>query len=162
MIPSSQRWRQMSHSRPLPRSHSSAVLDGHRRSCIGPGHRARRRCPVLLPAVNNVLSCLYAGEGLTFCQTLDPRVPLPAIAWSMTDPAPADSPAMVTFAGSPPNLEMCVCTQSKANAWSRRPALTTPLLLTSADERNPNAPSCAGRFKSATRSALSIAVAVEH
>ena len=83
-------------------------------------------------------------ERPTFCQTLDPRAPWEAMACNMTDPAPADSPAMVTLVASPPNLEMCLCTQSKANAWSRRPALTTPLLLTSADERKPNAPNCGG------------------
>ena len=66
------------------------------------------------------------------------------MACNMTDPAPADSPAMVTLVASPPNLEMCVFTQSKANTWSRSPALTTPLLLTSADERKPNAPNCGG------------------
>ncbi len=67
------------------------------------------------------------------------------MACNMTEPAPADSPAMVTLVASPPNLEMCVCTQSKAKAWSRSPALTTPLFLTSADERKPNAPNCGVR-----------------
>ena len=79
-------------------------------------------------------------ERPTFCQTASRE----EMACSMTDPAPADSPAMVTLVASPPNLEMCVFTQSKANTWSRSPALTTPLLLTSADERKPNAPNCGG------------------
>src|SRR3954454_16583474 len=40
-----------------------------------------------------------------------------------TDAAPADSPKMVTFFGSPPNEAMLRCTQSNARRWSRKPAL---------------------------------------
>lgn len=41
-------------------------------------------------------------EYLTFWNSEVPRLPASHITCSMTDPAPADSPAMVTRAGSPP------------------------------------------------------------
>jgi len=59
----------------------------------------------------------------------------------MTEPPPADSPAMVTLDGSPPNWQMLSFTQARASAWSRMPALTAPFFLTSLDDSQPNAPS---------------------
>jgi len=39
----------------------------------------------------------------------------------MTLSPPADSPAIVTFAGSPPKAAMFRCTQRSASIWSSRP-----------------------------------------
>lgn len=40
-----------------------------------------------------------------------------------TEPAPADSPKIVTWSGSPPNAAMLSCTQASAAIWSSRPRL---------------------------------------
>ena len=49
---------------------------------------------------------------------------------------PADSPKMVTLAGSPPKAEMLSRTHSRAATWSRMPLLPWPSMW-----RKPNAPS---------------------
>ena len=49
-----------------------------------------------------------------------PRASCAAIRY-MTLSAPADSPAIVTFAGSPPNAAMLRFTQRKAAIWSSSP-----------------------------------------
>ena len=41
--------------------------------------------------------------------------------WALTEIEPADSPAIVTLFGSPPNAAMFACTQRRAAFWSRRP-----------------------------------------
>ena len=41
--------------------------------------------------------------------------------WALTEIEPADSPAIVTLAGSPPKAAMFACTQRRAAFWSRRP-----------------------------------------
>jgi hypothetical protein len=50
---------------------------------------------------------------------------------------PADSPATVTRAGSPPNLAMLSCTHRSAASWSSKPRLATP----SSKKRKPSAAS---------------------
>src|SRR5438270_5718389 len=41
--------------------------------------------------------------------------------WALTEMEPADSPKMVTLAGSPPKAAMLFLTQVRAAVWSRRP-----------------------------------------
>ena len=41
--------------------------------------------------------------------------------WALTETEPADSPAIVTFLGSPPKAAMFCCTQRNAAAWSNNP-----------------------------------------
>lgn len=81
-------------------------------------------------------------EVLTPPNNLPPNPPPSAIACSITDPPPADSPMIVTLRGSPPNLATWSCTHSSASFWSRRPALRTPRRWTSGEARKPKAPSC--------------------
>ncbi len=40
-----------------------------------------------------------------------------------TEKAPADSPKIVTFLGSPPNAWIFLCTHWRAARWSRKPGL---------------------------------------
>ena len=57
--------------------------------------------------------------------------------------APADSPKIVMFSGSPPNSAMFSFTHSIANFWSIKPSLPVDLIApfeTSSSFKNPNGP----------------------
>lgn len=99
-----------------------------------------RQCPETL--VRTPWASLQAIVRLTFVKSSVPRPPSAARAWYITELAPAEAPATVTLFLSPPNWQMNFWTQPRAKAWSSKPAFTTPLDFTSADERKPNAPSC--------------------
>src|SRR6185437_2783100 len=45
------------------------------------------------------------------------------VSSAQTDQPPADSPSIVTLAGSPPKAPMLRCTQRSAASWSSRPKL---------------------------------------
>ena len=62
---------------------------------------------------------------------------------SDTAAAPADSPKIVTLAGSPPNAAMLSCTQRSASTQSRRPQFAegSPSGASDGWARKPSAPS---------------------
>src|SRR5215831_12149059 len=92
---------------------------------------ARRAARELAPtlAANLTPLCSPSDSGTAdSVLMMDPLSPItPAIRpldsgeaiWALNDVDPADSPAMVTRLGSPPNAAMFCCTQRRAAFWSR-------------------------------------------
>ena len=78
-------------------------------------------CPAIIDAVGALIPlcpaplCGMARWNRPLARGIASRVP--------TDMPPADSPAIVTLAGSPPNAAMFCCTHSRAAIWSSMPRL---------------------------------------
>ena len=75
------------------------------------------------PAASAVASGRWFSANVPLCTIArwkSPRAPDETI-WASTDRPPADSPAMVTLCGSPPNRAMLRWTQRSAACWSIRP-----------------------------------------
>ena len=75
------------------------------------------------PAASAVASGRWFSANVPLCTIArwkSPRAPDETI-WASTDRPPADSPAMVTLSGSPPNRAMLRWTQRSAACWSIRP-----------------------------------------
>ena len=108
-------------------------------SRVGPVPRASARVRVTVRPTSWVRVCAAAPDWV--------------IAWAnspladgidrsvVTLMAPADSPATVTRAGSPPKAEMFCCTHVRAATWSWRPRFAVPAATSASVNRNPSAAS---------------------
>ena len=95
---------------------------------------AARYCPTICPC-ETVSVCAPAPLSAIACANNPEASGIDSNVVTLI--APADSPATVTRAGSPPNNEMLSCTHRSAAIWSSSPRLTIP----SSRNRNPSAAS---------------------